>query len=70
MSENVPRGSVWTYLVLAVVFVGVMSIAYALPAQSILASIAGNVGVVALVGALFQLFRDQAAHEKALMLKR
>jgi hypothetical protein len=70
VSEDFPRGSVWTYLVLAVIFVGVTSLAYALPAQSALASIAGNVGVVALVGALFQLFRDQAAHEKALTLKR
>jgi hypothetical protein len=50
--------------------VGVTSLAYVLPAESVLASIAGNVGVVALVGALFQLFRDQAAHEKALTLKR
>jgi hypothetical protein len=41
-----------------------------LPAQDILAFVAGNVGVVALVGALFQLFRDEAAHEKAVWLKR
>jgi hypothetical protein len=50
MSEDFPRGSVWTYLVLAAVFVAVTSLAYVLPAESVLASIAGNVGVVALVG--------------------
>jgi hypothetical protein len=62
--------SIWPYLILAATFVCFTSLAFVLPAQNILAAIAGNVGVVALVGALFQLFRDQAAHEKAIALKR
>jgi hypothetical protein len=62
--------SPWPYVVLAAVFVGFASLAYVLPADSILAAVAGNVGVVALVGALFQLFRDQAAHEKQVWMSR
>lgn len=62
--------SAWVYVVLAVAFVTFTAIAYVLPTETILAAIAGNVGVVALVGALFQLFRDQAAHEKEVWLRR
>jgi hypothetical protein len=62
--------SVWPYVMLVVVFVVFASLAYVLRADDILAAIAGNVGVVALIGALFQLFRDQAAHDKATALAR
>jgi hypothetical protein len=64
------HGSIWIYVVLATTFVACTSIAYELPAQGILTAIVGNTGVVALVGALFQLFRDQAAHEKELWRQR
>lgn len=64
-----PR-SIWPYVVLAAVFVACTSAAYVLPATNILAAVTGNVGVLALVGALFQLFRDQAAHEKSIALTR
>jgi len=62
--------SPWPYVVLGAIFVGFASLAYVLPVGSILAAVAGNVGVVALIGALFQLFRDQAAHDKQVWLNR
>jgi hypothetical protein len=62
--------SAWVYVVLAVAFVAFTAIAYVLPTGTILAGVAGNVGVVALVCALFQLLRDQAAHEKEVWLRR
>lgn len=64
-----PR-SVWPYVLLAAVFVVFSSLAYVFRDEDIVAAIAGNVGVVALIGALFQLFRDQAAHEKAVAMAR
>lgn len=55
---------------LAAVFAGSYFLAATLPAGDILQSIAGNVGIAALIGALFQLFRDHAAHEREVLLRR
>jgi hypothetical protein len=61
--------SVLLYVGLAVIFAGSYFLAATLPAGVILQSIAGNVGVVALIAALFQMFRDHAAHERELALR-
>jgi hypothetical protein len=58
------------YVGLAAIFAGSYFLAATLPAGDVLQSIAGNVGIAALVGALFQLFRDHAAHERELLLRR
>lgn len=63
------RRSVLLYVGLTVIFAGSYFLAATLPAGEILQSIAGNVGVVALIAALFQMVRDHAAHERELALR-
>ncbi len=58
------------YLGLIAIFFGSFWLASILPTQSILHEVAGATGIAVLIGALFQLFRDHAAYEKALLLKR
>jgi len=58
------------YAGLFVVFAASYALADALPAESLLRTVAGNVGVAALIGALFQLLRDHAAHEIEVWLRR
>jgi hypothetical protein len=60
----------WTYIVLAGVFLAAFAMASILPAESLLNTIAETSGVAALIAALFVLVRDQAAHERNLMLRR
>ena len=64
-----PR-SVWPYVLFAAVFAIFSSLAYVFRDEDVVAAFAGNVGVVALIGSLFQLFCDPAAHEKAVALAR
>lgn len=57
-----------TYLGIAIVFVLSLLLVVLLPEGEIVRSLATIPAVGALAGALFQVFRDQAAHEKALLI--
>ena len=55
---------------LTAIFVASFLFVATLPAGEILQRIAGNVGIAALIGALFLLFRDYAAYDRELLLRR
>jgi len=57
------------YAVLAAVFVGSAVLALALPAETALREISAIPALGALFAAIFQVFRDQAAHERQLLLQ-
>jgi hypothetical protein len=59
-----------TYLVLLLVFLGSALIAAAVPAYSVLQAISAVPALGALFAALFQVFRDQAAFERQLLLQQ
>jgi hypothetical protein len=60
----------WVYVGLAILFVASYMLASTLPTGAIIQDVAANVGIAALVGALFQLFRDHAAQERELLVRR
>lgn len=64
------RHSTAFYVGTASVFVACVGAALVFPASEIVESAAGMTGVGALIGALFQIFRDQADFEKQLLLQR
>jgi hypothetical protein len=66
--ESVRRGAI--YIGLGVIFAASYLLASSLPAGDVLRGIAGNVGLAALIGALFRMFRDEAAHERAILMRR
>ena len=61
---------VLVYAALAVIFAASYALAAMLPAGQVLQGIAANVGIPALIDALFLLFRDHAAHERTVLLHR
>tara|TARA_R110000787_G_scaffold25373_15_gene71387 strand:- start:3652 stop:4356 length:705 start_codon:yes stop_codon:yes gene_type:complete len=63
------KNSIATYGILALVFTLSVACYFAFPAESALRAAAGIPGIGALLYALFQLARDQAAHEKQLQLQ-
>jgi len=66
----IPRRSAAIYLGLGAVFVCSLIAALVLPAGRIVTDLIALPGGVALIGAVWQLFRDEAAHERALDLKQ
>lgn len=62
--------SAWTYVGIAIVFAGSYFLSSTLPTTEILHTVAANVGIAALITALFQLFREHAAHEREILLRR
>jgi hypothetical protein len=62
--------STMLYIGLTVLFVASYALAATLPAEAILRQAAASTGICALVGALFQLFRDSTAFDRQLQLKR
>jgi uncharacterized protein YqfB (UPF0267 family) len=58
------------YAGLTIVFVAAYMLASVLPTSTILSNVAGNIGIATLIGALFTLFRDNAAHERQLISAR
>ena len=67
------RPKTWRVLIyggLAIVFAASYVLAATYPAGDIVRTIAGSVSVGALIGALLQLYRDEAAYERLLNLRR
>jgi len=58
------------YLVLLLVFLGLALITSTLPAYSVLQAISALPALGALIAALFQVFREQAAFERQLLLQQ
>ncbi|WP_321528323.1 hypothetical protein [Sedimenticola selenatireducens] len=58
-----------TYGILLTVFLLSLGAAWIIPAKDVLKAVVASPGVVALLSALFQLLRDQAAHEKQLEIQ-
>ncbi|MEJ1463348.1 MAG: hypothetical protein RPU15_08735 [Candidatus Sedimenticola sp. (ex Thyasira tokunagai)] len=58
-----------TYAILLAVFVLSFGSAWIIPAHDALKAVVASPGVIALLSALFQLLRDQAAHEKQLEIQ-
>jgi hypothetical protein len=63
------RHSWKVYLVVVIVFVVSFAIAWTLPTTDIMRGIIGLPGVAALFAGLYQILRDQAAHERAVQLQ-
>jgi len=59
----------WSYIILAGVFILSIGGSYLVPAQEVLKAVVAAPGVVALLAALFQLIRDQAAYERQLEIQ-
>jgi hypothetical protein len=57
--------SQWSYLVLLVVFAGSLAVGLAVPAECVLRQIVAAPAVLVLIGALFQLTRDDASRRWA-----
>lgn len=58
------------YITLAIVFLASLGTAFILPTADILRWVSGAPAIVALIGVVLQIFRDQAHHEKALSIQR
>lgn len=58
-----------TYLILGLVFVGSLIWAINLPAEAITRQVLALPGVASLIGALYQLLRDEAQHQRNLVIQ-
>ena len=58
------------YSILAIVFAISLGTAFVLPTADILRWVSGVPALVALIGVVLQIFRDQAQHEKTLIVQR
>jgi len=67
MKNAVGSGSKWLYLWLFVIAAGSWVCAWLLPISVVMKELASVPGAFALIGAVFQLLRDQATHERQLL---
>lgn len=59
-----------TYLVLALVFAGSLLWAITLPTEAITRQVLALPGVASLIGALYQLLRDEAQHQRNILIQK
>jgi len=64
------RRGVLTYVVLLFVFAASFTLASIVPVGEVLKTLSGSVALTSLIGALFKLVTDNAAHERAVLLRR
>ena len=62
--------SILIYVGVSVLFTASYLLGSKVPTGNVLGSLAGNAGVVALIGGLFQMFRDNTAHERRTVSSR